>query len=65
MATPMVKAGTTTNNLIALASGVGVYAIWYLFNVGPWCPAMWFGTAPLLMIGVVFLAVRRLLAATV
>ncbi len=63
MGTPMAKAATTTSNLLALASGVGAYAVWYRLNVGPWCPAMWFGTAPLLMIGVVFFTVRRLLTA--
>ena len=31
------------------AAAVGalvLYAAWFRFSVGPWCPAMWFGTAP-------------------
>ena len=30
----------------AAIGAVVVYAIWFRFSVGPWCPAMWFGTAP-------------------
>jgi len=30
----------------AATGAVVVYAIWFRFSVGPWCPAMWFGTAP-------------------
>jgi hypothetical protein len=33
--------------VIAAALGaVVLYAAWFRFSVGPWCPAMWFGNAP-------------------
>lgn len=33
---------------LAVAAVVGVFTwvVYYRFSVGPWCPAMWFGTAP-------------------
>lgn len=59
----MAQAGITIiNNLVALVGGgIAAYALWYRFNVGPWCIAMWFGSAPLLIIAVTFVAIRRLL----
>lgn len=34
-------------HVVAAAIGaVVLYAGWFRFSVGPWCPAMWFGTAP-------------------
>ncbi len=30
----------------AIVGAVVLYAAWFRFSVGPWCPAMWFGTAP-------------------
>jgi len=31
---------------VALAGSVALYALWFRLEVGPWCPAMWHGTAP-------------------
>jgi hypothetical protein len=33
---------------LAVAAVVGMlsWVVYYRVNVGPWCPAMWFGTAP-------------------
>ena len=37
----------SAGHIIAAAIGAVVfYAAWFRFSVGPWCPAMWFGTAP-------------------
>jgi hypothetical protein len=37
----------TAGHVIAAAIGaVVLYAAWFRFSAGPWCPAMWFGTAP-------------------
>lgn len=33
-------------HLLAIIGSILSYAIWYRMQVGPWCPAMWFGTAP-------------------
>ena len=30
----------------AAVGSVVFYVVWFRFSVGPWCPAMWFGTAP-------------------
>jgi len=30
----------------AAIGAVVLYAAWFRFSAGPWCPAMWFGTAP-------------------
>lgn len=30
----------------AAIGAVILYAAWFRFSAGPWCPAMWFGTAP-------------------
>ena len=30
----------------AAIGAVVLYAAWFRFSVGPWCPGMWFGTAP-------------------
>ena len=32
--------------VVAAVGAVVFYAVWFRFSVGPWCPAMWFGTAP-------------------
>lgn len=39
-----------SNLAIALLTGFSVYAIYYRKSVGPWCPAMWFGSAPLVIV---------------
>jgi hypothetical protein len=48
-------------SLIALGSAVGIYVIWYWFEVGQFCLAMWFGTAPFFIIGISFISMHRLL----
>lgn len=40
---------------ISFAVGLIVYVAWYRLSVGPWCPAMWAGTAPPYIIGLVTL----------
>jgi len=30
----------------AAIGAVVLYAAWFRFSIGPWCPGMWFGTAP-------------------
>jgi hypothetical protein len=37
---------TATHVLAAAVGAVVLYAVWFRFSAGPWCPAMWFGTAP-------------------
>jgi len=48
---------------VALIAGVVAYAAWYRWQVGPFRPGMWGGTAPPVMIGVVTLSVYRALRA--
>jgi hypothetical protein len=61
------EAGATLNPvtgmsvLAATLSAVVIYMLWYRFSIGPWCVAMWFGTAPPVIMGVVFLVVLTLL----
>ena len=31
---------------VALAGAAVLYALWFRLAVGPWCAAMWHGTAP-------------------
>ncbi len=49
--------------LVSLSGAILVYVAWYRFTVGPWCRAMWFGTAPpvvmLLTFTAIMLVVRR------
>lgn len=40
----------TTNFILALAAGVIFYALYFRSKIGPWCPAMWAGNAPPLII---------------
>src|ERR1700730_5774003 len=45
-------------------SGLGaviLYAIWFRIWVGPWCPAMWFGTAPPVIILIAFSGILGIL----
>ena len=48
---------------VAALGALGSYALWYRLSVGPWCPAMWFGTAPpvfmLLAFSVLLALLRR------
>lgn len=34
---------------ISLSITVFIYMVWYKIAVGKFCPAMWYGTAPLFM----------------
>ena len=47
--------------LIAFILGIAIYAIYYWFQFHQWCPAMWFGTAPPVVIGLVTLSAYRIL----
>ena len=38
-------------NAISLGAGVLIYVLWYWYEVGQFCVAMWFGTAPPVIIG--------------
>jgi hypothetical protein len=47
----------TSVPLVTAAAALGaaaLYALWYRLAVGPWCPAMWFGTAPPVIILLAF-----------
>jgi len=46
---------------VAAAGAVVVYALWFRVQVGPWCPAMWFGTAPPVIMLLSFAALLGLL----
>jgi hypothetical protein len=47
--------------IVAGVIAVGLYAAWFRLRVGPWCPAMWFGSAPPLLIIVFFFTVRSVM----
>lgn len=47
--------------ILAIVISVVMYAIWYRCQVGAWCPAMWHGTAPVVIIGLGFVASLRVL----
>lgn len=40
----------SSNLAIAVLIGIAIYAAYYRKAVGPWCPAMWFGSAPPIII---------------
>ncbi|MBK7890499.1 MAG: hypothetical protein IPJ84_06530 [Bdellovibrionales bacterium] len=40
----------SSNLAIAALTGIVIYAAYYRKAVGPWCPAMWFGSAPPIII---------------
>ncbi len=46
---------------VALAGSILIYALWYLWKFGQWCPAMWHGTAPPLIIFVGFALIIKIL----
>jgi hypothetical protein len=46
--------------LISGAGAVLIYCVWYNLTVGSFCLAMWFGTAPAVIIGVAFLSIFRI-----
>lgn len=41
--------------LNAAIGAVFIYALWYRIAVGPWCPAMWYGASPLVIMAGGFL----------
>ncbi len=47
--------------VVALAVGMLVWAVYYRASVGPFCPAMWFGSAPILIVALTTAATFRLL----
>ena len=50
-----------TQYFYAAIGSVLIYSIWYKSTVGPFCIAMWFGTAPVFIIGLSFLALVKVL----
>jgi hypothetical protein len=50
--------------ILAAGGSFLIYAIWYKSTTGPFCLAMWFGTAPVVIIGFSFLALVRILRRT-
>ncbi len=46
---------------LAFVISLAIYAIWYRCQVGIWCSAMWFGTAPIFIIGFSFIACLNIL----
>lgn len=55
-------AGYKVNQMIlAVAISVAIYAVWFRYQVGPWCPAMWHGTAPVFIIALSFAACMGIL----
>jgi hypothetical protein len=51
----------TRKTFFALLLSILIYAFWYRFKVGPWCPAMWGGSAPLVIITSVFFIIHQAL----
>lgn len=49
------------NAVNALGFSLLIWAIYYRISVGPWCQAMWFGTAPALVISISFIYIYRYL----
>ncbi|MFL5812296.1 MAG: hypothetical protein ACJ763_01865 [Bdellovibrionia bacterium] len=45
---------TTPRYVLSAVGAVLVYVLWYRFKVGPWCPAMWYGSAPPVIIALSF-----------
>jgi hypothetical protein len=37
-----------------------LYVLWYRLAVGPWCPAMWFGTPPPVIVLAAFAVLQGL-----
>jgi len=54
----------TTRYLLSGAGSILIYAIWYKSQVGPFCSAMWFGSAPALIISFSFLFILSILRRT-
>ena len=48
-------AAASAGRVVAAAlCAVVLYAVWFRFNAGPWCPAMWFGFGPPFFVLTVF-----------
>ena len=47
--------------LVAMAIGIAGYALWYWVEVHQFCLAMWFGTAPPVIIGLIAWTAYKLL----
>jgi hypothetical protein len=45
---------------LALLGSIAIYAFWYRVTVGRWCPAMWGGTAPILIIIFSFISLMKI-----
>lgn len=55
---PAPRPSLQSNDLILPAIGaVATYVVWYRIQVGPWCLAMWHGTAPIFIMGVAFVSI--------
>lgn len=52
---PVPRALGAQQAIFAAIGAVIVYVIWYRFTTGQICPAMWFGTAPPVVMGLAFL----------
>lgn len=60
----LAASSTTAWQVLAAAAGaLLVYAIWFRVSVGPWCAAMWFGTAPPVILLIAFGSLLGLLRA--
>lgn len=43
---PPVDSEIFENIFLSVVIAAAIWAIYYRVKIGPWCPAMWFGTAP-------------------
>ena len=50
--------------MLSVLGAVAFYALWYRFTTGPWCRAMWFGTAPPVIMLLAGGSIYRLLSLT-
>lgn len=41
--------------IVSFIIAIFIYKVWYKITVGKLCPAMWYGSAPLVIIGGAFL----------
>lgn len=48
---------SSQNVVIAATCAILAYLLWYRITVGPWCPAMWGGTAPIFIMTITFFIV--------
>jgi len=57
----LVQPANAVRVFLSAAGAVLIYALWYRIKVGPWCVAMWFGTAPIAIMLVAFLILLGIL----